>query len=191
MSNVIMETGTEKKRIHPQKFALWVAMASILMMFAGLTSAYIVRKAQGNWVMYHLPPVFWVSTAAIVLSSVTIILGTRAFKQRQMPRFKLLISVTLILGILFAILQYVGFKQLYATNIRLDGNPSESFLFIIAGLHLLHILGGIVALLIVFFRAFRKKVKIYSSTGLEIVSAYWHFVDVLWIYLFVFFLANQ
>lgn len=186
-----METGTEKKRIHPQKFALWIAMASIIMMFAGLTSAYIVRKAQGNWVMYHLPSIFWVSTAAIVLSSVTIILGTKAFKQRQMPRFKMLISVTLILGILFAILQYLGFKQLYATNIRLDGNPSESFLFIIAGLHILHIFGGIVALVIVFFRAFRKKVKIYSSTGLEIVSAYWHFVDVLWIYLFVFFLANQ
>jgi len=186
-----METVTERKKIHPQKFALWVAMASIMMMFAGLTSAYIVRKAQGNWVFYHLPVVFWVSTITILLSSVTIVLGLKAFKKREMPKFRLLISITLILGVLFAILQYLGFKQLYANHIRLDGNPSESFLFIIAGLHLLHILGGIIALLIVFFRAFRTKVKIYSSTGLEIVASYWHFVDVLWIYLFVFFLANE
>jgi cytochrome c oxidase subunit 3 len=175
-----METITERKRIHPQKFALWVAMASILMMFAGLTSAYIVRKAQGNWVFYHLPIIFWVSTVTILLSSVTIVLGLKAFKKREMPRFRILITITLVLGILFAVFQYLGFKQLYANNIRLDGNPSESFIFIIAGLHLLHIAG-----------AFRTKVKIYSSTGLEIVASYWHFVDVLWIYLFVFFLANE
>ena len=127
MSNVIMETGTEKKRIHPQKFALWIAMASIIMMFAGLTSAYIVRKAQGNWVMYHLPSIFWVSTAAIVFSSVTIILGTKAFKQRQMPRFKMLISVTLILGILFAILQYLGFQSeniFYENSKKWGGLPA-------------------------------------------------------------------
>jgi cytochrome c oxidase subunit 3 len=186
-----METVTERKKIHPQKFALWVAMASILMMFAGLTSAYVVRKAQGNWVFYHLPVIFWVSTITILLSSITIVLGLKAFKKREMPKFRLFITLTLILGILFGIFQYLGFKQLYANHIRLDGNPSESFIFIIAGLHLLHIVGGIIALLIVFFRAFRTKVKIYSSTGLEIVASYWHFVDVLWIYLFVFFLANE
>jgi cytochrome c oxidase subunit III len=88
-------------------------------------------------------------------------------------------------------LQWVGFRQLYGNNIRVDGNPSESFLFIISGLHLLHILGGIIALIIVFFRAFRTRIKVYNATGLEIMATYWHFVDVLWIYLFVFFLANQ
>lgn len=108
-----------------------------------------------------------------------------------MPQFKLMMWLTIALGVVFATFQYIGFKQLYAQNIRVDGNPSESFLFIIAGLHLLHILGGIIALIIVFFRAFRTKVKIYNATSLEIAGAYWHFVDVLWIYLFVFFLANQ
>jgi cytochrome c oxidase subunit 3 len=182
---------TERRKIHPHKFALWVAMGSIAMMFAGLTSAYIVRQAQGNWVYYHLPNVFTISTVAILLSSVTMILGVRAFKQRKMPQYRVLVTATLVLGILFMALQWVGFKQLYASNVRVDGNPSESFLFIIAGLHLLHIAGGIIALLIVFFRAFRTHVKVYNTTGLEIVASYWHFVDVLWIYLFVFFLANQ
>jgi cytochrome c oxidase subunit 3 len=100
----------------------------------------------------------------------------------------------------------VGFYQLYhglqqvringqvlndAAPVTLGGNPSESFLFIIAGMHLVHLLGGIVALLIIFFKAFRKSVKTYDATGLEITATYWHFVDILWIYLFIFFLANQ
>ncbi len=182
---------TQRKKIHPHKFALWVAMASITMMFAGLTSAYIVRQAQGNWRLYDLPIVFTISTGVILLSSITIIMGLKAFKKRAMPQFKTLITITLILGILFMYLQYLGFTQLYTSGIRVDGNPSESFLFIIAGLHLLHIAGGVIALLFVFFRAFRTRVKVYNTTGLEIVASYWHFVDILWIYLFVFFLVNK
>lgn len=189
--DTVMDQPRERKKMHPHKFALYIAMGSIVMMFAGLTSAYIVREAQGNWEYYRLPVTFWVSTGVILVSSFTMHFGLRSFKQRMMPRYKMLITTTLVLGVLFAVLQWVGFQQLYANNIRVDGNPSNSFLFIIAGLHLLHILGGIIALLIVFFRAFRTRVKVYNATGLEIVASYWHFVDVLWIYLFVFFLANQ
>jgi Heme/copper-type cytochrome/quinol oxidase, subunit 3 len=186
-----VENSEQRKRIHPHKFSMWLAMGSITMMFAGLTSAYIVRHAQGNWVDYKLPMHFYWSTAAIILSSITMILGIKAFKNREMGKYRMLITSTLVLGILFMVLQYTGFKALYASNIRVDGNPSESFLFIIAGLHLLHIAGGIVALLIVFFRAFRTNIKVYNATGLEVVGTYWHFIDILWIYLFVFFLANQ
>lgn len=178
-------------RIHPHKFALWVSMASIVMMFAGLTSAYIVRKAQGNWLHYDLPVVFWISTVAIVISSFTMILGIKAFKSRERVAYRRWITLTLILGLVFSVCQYMGFSQLYDQNIRISGNPSESFLFIIAGLHVLHVLGGIVALLIVFFRAFSTRTKHYNATGLEIVGSYWHFVDILWIYLFIFFLVNQ
>jgi cytochrome c oxidase subunit III len=191
MEGTIQTVDVQRKKIHPHKFALWIAMGSITMMFAGLTSAYIVRHAQGNWVYYKLPFLFTLSTIAIVLSSITMIMGVRAFKQRAMPKYRMLITATLILGLLFGAFQFLGFNQLYANNIKVNGNPSESFLFIIAGLHLLHMLGGIIALIIVFFRAFRSRVKIYNATGLEIVASYWHFVDALWIYLFVFFLANQ
>lgn len=170
---------------------MWVAISSIIMMFAGLTSAYIVRQSQGHWVYYKLPVIFYISTLFIILSSATMFLGVKAFKNRAMPRFKAMITLTLLLGIAFGISQYIGFQQLYAGGVKLDGNPSESFIFIISGLHLLHIAGGIIALLIVFFRAFRTNVKVYNATGLEIMATYWHFVDVLWIYLFIFFLANQ
>ncbi len=201
-----MAVGTLRKKIHPQKFMMWVAMGSMAMAFAGLTSGYVVRQAQGNWRYYELPAMFWYSTIAIVISSVTMILGVKAFKNREMPKFRILISITLILGVLFGVLQYWGFYDLYhqlqqvringetlneSAPVRVDGNPSESFLFVIAGLHLAHLFGGIIALLIVFFRAFRTRVKVYNATGLEIAATYWHFVDILWVYLFVFFLANQ
>lgn len=201
-----MEMTKERRRIHPQKFMMWIAIGSMAMAFAGLTSGYLVRQAQGNWRYYQLPMMFWFSTAAVILSSVTMSLGVKAFKNREMPKFKMLITATLILGIAFGLLQYGGFYQLYhqlqqikingetlnqTAGVRLDGNPSESFLYVIAGLHLAHMLGGIVALTIVFFRAFRTNVKVYNATGLEIAATYWHFVDILWVYLFVFFLANQ
>jgi len=204
MEGILQPNTVSTRRVHPHKFALWLAMGSIAMMFAGLTSAYIVRQSQGNWRMFHLPIVFWISTAVILISSVTVHLGVRAFKQRQMLRYRALITTTLALGLLFGILQSVGFWQLYhvpqetilegqklVETIRVSGNPSESFLFIITGLHLAHILGGIIALLLVFLMAYRRRVKVYNATGLEIVAAYWHFVDVLWLYLFIFFLANQ
>jgi len=196
----------ERKKIHPQKFMMWVAMGSMAMAFAGLTSGYLVRMAQGNWRFFTLPSMFWYSTIAIMASSVTMALGVKAFKNREMPKFRILISITLVLGIAFGLLQYSGFYQLYhqaqqirmngevlkeAATVRVNGNPSESFLFVIAGLHLLHLAGGIIALFIVFFRAFRTRVKTYNATGLEIAASYWHFVDILWVYLFVFFLANQ
>ncbi len=204
MEGILKTNTAEPRRIHPHKFALWLAMGSIAMMFAGLTSAYIVRQSQGNWRMFKMPIVFWISTAVILISSGTVFLGVRAFKQRQMIRYRVLITTTLALGLLFGALQCIGFWQLYhvpqttllngqqlVETIRVSGNPSESFLFIITGLHLAHILGGIIALLIVFLMAYRRRVKVYNATGLEIVAAYWHFVDVLWLYLFIFFLANQ
>jgi len=204
MENIV-QGGRMKRKIHPQKFMMWLGMGSLSMAFAGLTSGYVVREAQGRWRFYHLPALFWYSTAVILLSSLTMFLGVKAFKNREMPKFRLLITATLLLGILFGVLQCAGFYQLYHqaqqvimdkqvlnqyATVRLTGNPSESFLFIIAGLHLLHILGGIIALLIVFFRAFRTRVKVYDPTGLEIVASYWHFVDILWLYLFVFFLVT-
>lgn len=182
--------STERKRIHPHKFTLWVAMGSIIMMFAGLTSAYVVKSAQANWLIFKLPPVFLYSTIVILLSSATMYFAVKAFKARDMKRYKLMITITLILGLLFSALQFAGFDAVEKGGVQLFGigsNASASFLGIIAGLHVLHVLGGVVALLVVFIRAFSVKNRQYSSVPVEIVSTYWHFVDLLWIYLFIFF----
>src|SRR3954467_3946323 len=98
MSTVAIE---QRNRIHPHKFTLWVGIGSILMMFAGLTSAYIVKRNQVNWVTFELPTAFWYSTAAIIFSSITMFLASKAFKERLMSRYRILLAITLGLGVLF------------------------------------------------------------------------------------------
>jgi len=185
MSTVAME---QRKKIHPHKFTLWVGIGSILMMFAGLTSAYIVKRNQANWISFDLPVMFWYSTVAILLSSLTIFLALKAFRQREMARYRSLVTVTLVLGVLFIVMQALGFQQLWAKGVTLQSNVSYSFLYVIVGLHALHVLGGMVALLLIFAKAFSTKTRVYNSVPVELASTYWHFVDILWIYLLVFLL---
>lgn len=185
MHTVMME---QRKRIHPHKFTLWVGLASIIMMFAGLTSAYIVKRNQVNWISFDLPLMFWYSTVAIIASSITLYLAQNAFKQREMPRYRKLVVVTLFLGIVFVVLQVIGFNQLWERGMTLTKNVSFSFLYVIVGLHALHVLGGVVALVVMFLKAFSKKVRNYDIVPVEVISTYWHFVDILWLYLLIFLL---
>lgn len=188
MTEVVMDQ--QRKKIHPYKFTLWVAIASILMMFAGLTSAFIVKSNMTRWQEIEMPKVFWYSTAVIIISSVTMQSALRSFKQREMRKYRSLIGVTLVLGALFVVLQWIGFDSLWAQNIRFTGSAGAGqFLYVIFGLHALHVLGGIIALLVIFFKAFFGKNRLYSSVPVEVMASYWHFVDILWIYLLVFFIV--
>ena len=176
----------QRNRIHPHKFTLWVGIGSILMMFAGLTSAYIVKRNQANWVTFNLPAAFWYSTAVIIVSSITLYLASKAFKERLMSRYRSLMAGTLVLGVLFIILQFIGFRQLWLNGITLTANVSYSFLYIIVGLHAAHVFGGIIALIVMSVKAFSIKTRNYSIVPVDLISTYWHFVDILWIYLLVF-----
>jgi cytochrome c oxidase subunit III len=178
----------QRKKIHPHKFTLWVAIGSILMMFAGLTSAYIVKSNQANWEEVTMPRAFWYSTAAIILSSVTMQLAVRAFREREFRKYRSLLVITLVLGIAFIALQYAGFRWLWDNGVQLRGAGEGQFLYVIAGLHAVHVAGGIIALLVVFLKAFFGKSKSYNVVPVEVMATYWHFVDVLWLYLLVFFI---
>jgi len=178
----------QRKKIHPHKFTLWIAIGSIIMMFAGLTSAYIVKSNQASWQPIVIPKLLWYSTAVILLSSLTVQVALRSFKDREMNRYRMMIAVTTILGVLFVALQYLGFKELWNAGVTFRGSSAGQFLYVIAGLHALHVIGGVVALIVTFIKAFFGATKHYSSVPVELVSTYWHFVDVLWIYLFVFFM---
>lgn len=178
----------QQKKIHPHKFTMWVAIGSILMMFAGLTSAFIVKSNQAGWQEVVMPKIFWISTTTIFLSSVTMQMALRSFKQREMNQYRLLIGITLILGIVFVLLQWTGFQQLWAQRITFKGSGAGQFLYVIFGLHALHVIGGIIVLIVMFIKAFVGKIKLYSSVPVEIAATYWHFVDILWIYLLIFFL---
>ena len=180
----------QRKKIHPHKFTLWVAIGSILMMFAGMTSAYIVKRAQANWALLEIPAAFWISTVVILASSVTIFLAGKAFRERQMISYRKLLGITALLGLVFLVLQIIGFASFAGRDIKLVGagsNASYSFLLAIAGLHGVHVLGGVIALFVIYLRAKSPKLRNYSPVPIEVVSTYWHFVDLLWIYLFLFF----
>ena len=178
----------QKNKMHPYKFTMWVAIGSIVMMFAGLTSAFIVKSNFSNFRMEGFPRVFWYSTVAILLSSVTIQWALRSIKQREMRTHRILLGVTALLGILFIALQWVGFQELWEQNIRFKGGNAGQFLYVIFGLHALHVLGGVVAIVIMFLKAISGRRKVYTSVPVEVAAVYWHFVDLLWIYLLVFFL---
>jgi cytochrome c oxidase subunit 3 len=178
----------QRQKIHPHKFTMLVAIASILMMFAGLTSAYIVKSSQAGWEQVETPMTFWYSTAAILISSITMQMALRSFKQREMKQYRLLMGITLGLGILFVVFQSMGFNWMWEHGVRFKGAGAGQFLYIIAGLHGLHVIGGIVALLIMFVKAFIGRNKSYNSVPVEVVATYWHFVDALWLYLLIFFI---
>jgi cytochrome c oxidase subunit 3 len=177
---------TERKKIHPHKFTLWIAIGSITMMFAGLTSAYIIKRNQPNWLEFDLPVVFWYSTATIIISSITIWLAERAFHAGEMLKYRKFLVTTFLLGILFVALQIIGFAQMWKQGLTLTKNVSISFLYPIIGLHAIHVLGGIIALMIMFLKAFSTRRRVYTSVPIEMMSTYWHFVDILWIYLLFF-----
>jgi len=191
MVSVMSSSESQRKRIHPHKFTLWVGMGSIIMMFAGLTSAYIVKSNQPKWLTFEMPGLFWYSSAVILLSSLTIQMALSEFKNRRMARYRRLMSITLVLGCLFIVLQCLGFSQLWKSGITLTGSGAAPFMYVIFGLHGLHVLGGVIALLVIFLQAFSSSRRNYNSVPVEVISTYWHFVDILWIYLFIFFLWIQ
>ncbi len=182
-------TEYRRSKIHPKKFALWIGCASIMMMFAAFTSAYIVRQAAGNWLEFRLPDIFFFNTIVILLSSLTLHGSYLAFKRGNERLYRGLLAGTLILGLAFLVLQYEGWQALTAIGVELTTNPSGSFVYVISGVHAAHILGGIAALSIALIHAFALPYKVTKGRKLrfELTLTYWHFVDFLWVYLLLFF----
>ncbi len=181
-------SSESSKKMHPHKFTLWIAIGSITMMFAGFTSAYIVKSNQAGWQPVQMPKIFFLSTVLILASSLTIYLAQKAMSAREMAKYRTLISTTAVLGLAFVVTQFFGFSELWQQKITFKESVAGSFFYIITGVHALHVIGGVIALAVLFSRAYSSKTKFYSSTPVETAGLYWHFVDILWVYLFVFFL---
>jgi cytochrome c oxidase subunit 3 len=167
---------------------LWIGIGAIGMFFAGLTSAYIVRKAEGNWLEFNTPDSFIFSTAIIIISSMLLIYIKRKIKNNDTP-FIFMLSV-IILGIFFALFQINGWRELTNQGVFLTGegsNVSGSFLYVITLAHLVHLFGGLIALIIVSVNIFRKKYNANNYLGFNLAANYWHFLGILWLYLFLFF----
>lgn len=190
----LTEKNSHKREIKEaqQKTAkplLYIGIVSIVMLFAGLTSAYVVRADNGNWLVFQLPSIAIISTGIIVTSSLTMLLAQTAIKKDNFTMTSFALGLTLILGISFFFTQIEAWKQLTAQGIFFVGkysNASGSFLYLIALVHLAHMLGGLIALLVSLTKSLLKKYSSADYLGIELTAIYWHFLDLLWVYLFLF-----
>lgn len=190
--STVTKTEYSNNKIEPMKLTLWVGIGSIIMLFAAFTSAFVVRRSAGNWYEFKLPSLFFINTAVLLLSSVALHYSFQAFKNGNEKAYKNLLLTTFVLGIAFVVLQYMGWDQMNAMGATFTVNPSSSFVYIISGVHAAHVLGGIAALLTALIHAFVLPYKptLKRKRRFELVVQYWHFVDILWLYLVIFFALN-
>lgn len=172
------------------KLLLIFAMISMTMMFAGLTSALVVSKSRPDWLKdFHMPSAFFISTAIIILCSVTIHLAKKAIKRDDRKATTSFLLATLALGLGFVYFQFQGFAQLFENHLYPVGGAGSitiSFLYVLVYVHLAHLSGGIISLLIIIYNHFKQKYNSSQFLGIELGAMYWHFLDFLWIYLFLF-----
>jgi cytochrome c oxidase subunit 3 len=172
------------------KLLLLFAMLSMTMMFAGLTSAFVVSKSRPDWLKdFVLPSAFYVSTALILLGSLTMHMAKKYIQKDQRAATTKMLWTTLMLGILFFVFQFIGFQQIISQGYYFTGSASSittTFLYVVTLTHLLHLLGGIISLVVIIYNHFKQKYNSSQTLGIELGAMYWHFLDLLWIYLFLF-----
>ena len=190
MENQNLELDYQIARQKSAKPMLWISMVSMTMMFIGLTSAYIVSSNREDWVTFEMPSALFTSTILIILSSVSFMLAKKAIKKDDRKSTTLFLLATLVLGLGFGYFQFEGFYQLNEAGIFLSGKGSlvsASMLMVISFAHLIHVLAGFIVLLVVIYNHFKKRYNAAETLGLELGGIFWHFVDVLWVLLFLFF----
>ncbi len=181
----------EKQRSEKSyKLLLLFAMLSMTMMFGGLTSAFVVSKARVDWLKnFEMPTSFFISTLLIIGCSITFHLAKKAIRKDNRNLTSSMLIATFALGISFVIFQFIGFGQLVKMGYFFTGSKSNittTFLYVVAFVHLLHLAGGLISLLIVIYNHFKLKYNSTQTLGIELGAMYWHFLDILWVYLFLF-----
>ena len=179
-----------EKNKRAKKMMLWFGMISMSMTFAGLTSAYVVSSSRSDWIeQIDLPFAFTISTFLLLLSSGTFYLALKNIKETLLKRAQTLLLITLVLALVFIYFQFQGFREIIEQGYYFTGAESSittSYLYVLVLLHLAHLIAGIVIVLIVFYNSFREKYSEANTLGFELAVTFWHFLDILWLYLFLF-----
>lgn len=173
---------------------LWLLIVSIVMMFAAFTSAYIVRREEGNWLEFDLPNILLINTVILVLSSVFMQWAYVSAKKDNVQNIRIALVLTIVAGVAFLVGQWTGWGELVDNQVFFGGstaNPSGSFLYVLTGVHAFHLVTGLVFLIIVVISALRYKVHSRNLTRIELCTIYWHFLGALWIYLYLFLVLNH
>jgi cytochrome c oxidase subunit III len=188
----IVEEAHKPLAMNPKKFALWLFIVTVIMLFGAWTSAYIVKRADTGWAEINLPWHFWLNTWIILASSITMYFATRAAKRNSPESLKVMMTLTVMLGVAFLVGQFLAFEELVALSQHFTGgNVSHSFIYVLTGAHGAHVVSGVIVLVITLVSAFRYKVHSRNMDGIEMCATYWHFLGILWLYLFVFLLLNR
>lgn len=186
----LTEGTLEEKTSRAKRMMLWFGIISLIMSFAGWTSAYIVSSTREDWLSdFEFPQAFMVSVVVILISSITFILAKRAIKKDNRKQTTIFLLLTFVLGIIFIINQFNGFQQIINSGYNFTGptsNVTMSYIYLIAMVHIFHVVAALISLLVVVVNHFRGKYSSKNYLGLELSATFWHFVDVLWIYLFLF-----
>jgi len=181
---------TEEKNKRAKKMMLWFAIISLIMSFAAWTSAFIVSSSRPDWLKdFQLPNSFVISTIVIMISSVSFILAKRALKNNNRQATTIWLLVTLVLGTIFIFNQFNGFQEIINQGYNFTGptsNVTMSYIYLIAMVHILHVVVGLICLLVVIYNHFKQKYNSENMLGFELAATFWHFIDILWIYLFLF-----
>jgi cytochrome c oxidase subunit 3 len=181
---------TQDKQKRAKKMMLWFGIISLIMSFAGLTSAFIVSSSREDWLAdFVLPNSFTYSTLIIFLSSIVLFAAKQALKKNQYTTTTSLLIGTLVLGIAFIYSQVLGFNQIIDSGYNFTGptsNITMSYIYVIAVVHIVHVLAGIFCLIVVIINQLNKKYSSENTLGFDLASTFWHFVDILWLYLFFF-----
>lgn len=191
MTDIIANSSIRVKSVNPKRFALWLFIISIMMIFASMTSAYVVKKADGNWLLIQFPELFKITSVIIVISSVTMQLAYLAAKRNNIATLKLYLAGTAVLALAFIVGQYQSWGELVAQDVFFVGNPAGSFIYVFTGLHVAHLVGGMIFLMIVLYRAFKYQVHSKNMLSIELCTTYWHFLGGLWLYLYLFLIINN
>ncbi|MBO3097113.1 cytochrome c oxidase subunit 3 [Gelidibacter pelagius] len=180
----------EEKNNRAKKMMLWFGIVSLIMSFAGWTSAFVVSSTREDWLSdFQLPNAFIVSTVMVVLSSVTFVLAQKALKNNQRQLTTIWLLATLVLGIAFITNQFLGFQQIIDMGYNFTGptsNVTMSYIYLIAMVHIIHVIVGLVCILVVIYNHFKQKYNATDRLGFDLASTFWHFIDILWVYLFLF-----
>lgn len=186
-----IEGAEQPLAMHPKKFALWLFIVSVVMIFASMTSAYIVRMSEGNWLEFELPDIFWYTSIVIILSSISLHWAYLSAKKDSLDQLRIALIVTAILGIAFLVGQWYSWVALVDRDVYFVGNPAGSFLYVFTGLHAIHLISGVIFLIIVLISSLRFRIHSQNMAQMEMCTTYWHFLGGLWLYLFMFLLLNH
>jgi cytochrome c oxidase subunit 3 len=187
----LTQGSDREKNDRAKKMMRWFGSISLLMAFAGWTSAYIVSSSREDWLLdFELPSAFFISTGVIIVSSLTYIFAKSALSRDNVRRSTLWLTLTTLLGLAFIILQFLGFSQMIGQGYYFTGPTSSitmSYVFLIAAVHIAHVVAGLISLLVVLYNTFMGKYTANNMLGFELGATFWHFLDLLWLYLILFF----